>query len=81
MRRGGSRPLVLVGVVAAAAWLGSSAFGGEEEPPPPPPTTTAAPVLKPLRIVFPEGFTRRQMAERVGAVRRSRSRAVTCGRG
>ncbi|HEY7397890.1 MAG TPA: endolytic transglycosylase MltG [Gaiellaceae bacterium] len=32
-------------------------------PPPPPPP-------KPFRIVFPEGFTRAQMAERVGAVAR-----------
>ncbi len=61
--------LVLVGVLGAAAWLGATAFGGEEDPPPPPPTTVAAPVLKTLRIVFPEGYTRRQMAARVGEVR------------
>jgi len=61
--------VVLLGALAAAAWLGASAFGGEEEEPPPPPPTTAAPALKTLRIVFPEGFTRRQMVERVGEVR------------
>jgi UPF0755 protein len=60
---------VLLVLVVAAAWLGSSAFGGDDDPPPPPPTTTAAPVLKTLRIVFPEGFTRRQMIDRVGEVR------------
>jgi UPF0755 protein len=61
--------VVLLAVLGGAAWLGASAFGGEDEPPPPP-TTTAAPVLKTLRIVFPEGYTRRQMADRVGAVHR-----------
>jgi uncharacterized YceG family protein len=57
---------VLLGVLGAAAWLGANAFGGGEEEAPPPPTTTAAPTL---RIVFPEGYTRRQMAARVGEVR------------
>ncbi len=42
-----------------------AACGGESSTPPP--TTTPAP--KVLRIVFPEGFTRAQMVERVGAVR------------
>ncbi len=80
MRRGRSRVwlflrrllalVVLLGVVAAAAWLAlSQARGGDEPevtttaPPPPPPP-------KILRIVFPEGFTRRQMAERIEAVNR-----------
>jgi UPF0755 protein len=62
--------VVLFGLLGGAAWLGASALGGEEEPPPPPPTTVAAPRLKTLRIVFPEGYTRRQMADRVGAVRK-----------
>jgi peptidoglycan lytic transglycosylase G len=35
-------------------------------PPPPPPTTVAAP--KPFRIIFPEGFTRADMAHRVSVV-------------
>ena len=52
--------LIVLAVVAGGAWLGTNAFGGEEEPPPPPQT---------LRIIFPEGYTRRQMADRVGAVR------------
>ena len=51
--------LVLLGVLALAGCSGKAT--------PPPPTTTPAP--KVLRIVFPEGFTRAQMVERVGAVR------------
>ncbi len=53
--------LVLAGVALAAA----GCSGGEKKqaaPPPPPPPP------KPLRIIFPEGFTRRDMAERVTAV-------------
>ena len=51
--------LVLVAAVALAAGCGSD----------PPPTAATVPAPKVLRIVFPEGFTRAQMAERVGAVR------------
>jgi UPF0755 protein len=65
------RRLVAVGVLAAGfaiAWfaVGSVRGGGEE------PTTTAVVVVppRPFRVVFPEGFTREQMAERVGAVAR-----------
>ena len=65
------RRLVALGVLAAGfavAWfaVGSVRGGGEE------PTTTAAAVVppRPFRVVFPEGFTRQQMAERVGAVAR-----------
>jgi UPF0755 protein len=65
------RRLVALGVLAAGfaiAWfaVGSVRGGGEE------PTTTAAAVVppRPFRVVFPEGFTREQMAERVGAVAR-----------
>ncbi len=53
--------VVLAGVALAAA----GCSGGEKKqaaPPPPPPPP------KPLRIIFPEGFTRRDMAERVTAV-------------
>lgn len=62
--------VVLLGVLGGATWLGASALGGEDPPPPPPPTTTAGPVLKTLRVIFPEGFTRLQMANRVGEVRK-----------
>ena len=60
--------LVLVGglvlLLAGAAWalLGG---GGEEKAALPPPV---APPPKPLRIIFPEGFTRAQMADRIGEV-------------
>ena len=58
--------LVLVVVVGAAGWVGVSLVRGEDEPPPPTETT---PPLARLRIIFPEGFTRREMADRVAAVR------------
>ncbi len=51
--------------VAALAAVSLAACGGES---PPPAQTVPAP--KVLRIVFPEGFTRAQMVERVGAVRK-----------
>lgn len=55
--------LVAVGAFAAASWV-----GGEEQEPEP--TVTAPPPLARLRIIFPEGFTIREMADRVAAVRR-----------
>ncbi len=62
----------LLAFLGLAAWLGYGAFaadsaGGSSEPPPA--TTGAAPRLPVLRVVFPEGFTRKEMVERVGAVR------------
>jgi UPF0755 protein len=77
------RRLVALGVVVAGfviAWFAVAAVrGGDKPAPPPPPPTQAAPP-KPFRIVFPEGFTRRQMAERVTAVagiaRRERGKRV-----
>jgi UPF0755 protein len=55
--------LGLVLLLGGAAWavLG----GGEEKAATPPPV---APPPKPLRIIFPEGFTRSQMAVRIGEV-------------
>jgi UPF0755 protein len=58
--------VLLIGVLGAAAWAGASLV--REEAPPPPPTETVPPLAR-LRIIFPEGFTRREMAERVAAVR------------
>jgi len=60
-----------VGAVAVLAILGGGAWAGaslvrEEDPPPPPET---APPLARLRVIFPEGFTRAEMADRVEAVR------------
>ncbi len=62
--------LVLVAVLGGAVWLGSAALGGGDSTPEPTATTVAAPTLKTLRIIFPEGFTRRQMTARVGEVRK-----------
>ncbi|MBM2822998.1 MAG: Endolytic transglycosylase MltG [Thermoleophilia bacterium] len=42
--------------------------GCRHENPPPPPVETTPPLAR-LRIIFPEGFTRREMADRVAAVR------------
>jgi uncharacterized YceG family protein len=55
--------VVAVGVFAATAWV---AGGGDD---PPEPTTTAVSPLARLRIIFPEGFTVAEMADRVAAVR------------
>jgi UPF0755 protein len=63
------RRLVAVGVLVAAfaiAWVAVASVGGGKDKAPPPPTVAAPP--KPFRIVFPEGFTREQMAGRVTAV-------------
>jgi UPF0755 protein len=59
--------LVILGVLGAAGWAGASLVAGEDPPPPPPPETV--PPLARLRIIFPEGFTRGEMADRVAAVR------------
>jgi uncharacterized YceG family protein len=64
----------------AIAWVAVASVGGSDKAEPPPPTTTAVAPPKPFRIVFPEGFTRKQMAGRVTAVaqiaRRERGKRV-----
>jgi len=50
--------------VLGALVFGLAGCGGGDPPPSPP-----KPLPKVLRIVFPEGFTREQMTQRVGAVR------------
>jgi UPF0755 protein len=61
------------------AWVAVASVGGSDEAKPPPPKTAVAPP-KPFRIVFPEGFTRKEMAARVTAVvqiaRRERGKRV-----
>jgi UPF0755 protein len=57
----------LLGTLAVVGLLGSFALGALRESSPPP-APTVAPPPKPLKIVFPEGFTIKQMAERIGAV-------------
>ena len=65
------RLLALAFVVGVVALLVGSAWailggGGGSEPAPTPPPVAAPP--KTLRIIFPEGFTKAQMAERIGEV-------------
>ena len=58
--------LVLAGI-GIAAWMGTSSDADTAAAPA---ATTAPPAPpRPLRIIFPEGFSRAEMAERVGAVR------------
>jgi len=64
------RVIALVGLLAALAVvgvLGTLALGALRESSPPP-APTVAPPPKPLKIVFPEGFTIEQMAQRIAAV-------------
>jgi uncharacterized YceG family protein len=62
------------------AWVAVASVGGSDKAEPPPPTRTAVTPHKPFRIVFPEGFTRKEMAARVTAVaqiaRRERGKRV-----
>lgn len=55
--------LVLLG---AAGFVAASVL---RDDPPPPPVETAPPLAR-LRVIFPEGFTVREMADRVAAVRK-----------
>jgi UPF0755 protein len=58
---------LLLGGLALAGWLVTLAVGGvRDEPEPPPPPVAVKPPA--LTIVFPEGFTRREMADRIKAV-------------
>lgn len=60
---------VVVALVVGGIWLALAAFGGGGSSEPQ--TTSVAIVRpKPLRIVFPEGFTIAQMADRITAVDR-----------
>ena len=62
-----------------ALWLGTGAFGGGGDDEVAPPTTTAVRQPPSLKIVFPEGFTRNEMIQRVGVVRNiaQRKRKIT----
>jgi len=53
-------------VLGAAGWAGAALLRDDSAPPPP---TETAPPLARLRVIFPEGFTRAEMADRVAAVR------------
>jgi uncharacterized YceG family protein len=58
---------VLLALVGVAVWVALAATGGGGSSAPVT-TAVAPPPPKPLRIVFPEGFTIAQMAERITAV-------------
>jgi UPF0755 protein len=60
--------VLAAGALAAIGWGFVRSVGGGEAAPPPPPPTETAPVKPVLRIVFPEGFTREEMAQRVAEV-------------
>jgi uncharacterized YceG family protein len=77
-----SRVLALgavVVVVAVPGFAGAAWVTGGDDPPPPAPPTQTVEQLKRLRVIFPEGFTNREMADRVAAVRQIaiRKRGVT----
>jgi UPF0755 protein len=54
--------------LAALGWAAAVAIGKLRESSAPATTAPPPPPPKPLRIVFPEGFTRREMAERITRV-------------
>jgi UPF0755 protein len=58
--------LVLLAVLAGGAWAGAGLLKGNDAPA----VTTTVPVLQTLHVIFPEGFTRQEMADRVDAVRK-----------
>jgi uncharacterized YceG family protein len=58
--------LAVVAVVALAGFAGAAWLTRDDAPPPPPATEEP---LERLRIIFPEGFTIAEMADRVAAVR------------
>jgi UPF0755 protein len=55
-------------LLAALVIFGIVKLAGNKSAAPPPPTTTAIVQPKPFRIIFPEGMTRADMAQRVEAV-------------
>jgi UPF0755 protein len=61
----------LIAFVGLAAWLGYGTFASDSSQEADPPSATTAPPPPPpvLRVVFPEGFTRKEMVARVAAVR------------
>ncbi|HEX3254437.1 MAG TPA: endolytic transglycosylase MltG [Gaiellaceae bacterium] len=57
-----------LGVLAAIAFAVVGRGGDDSSPTPSQPTTTGPPPKPVLRIIFPEGFTRAEMANRITAV-------------
>ncbi len=69
-RRRAAAAALLVGFLALALWLGTGALGGDGDDEAAPATTAALPKPVILRVVFPEGFTRKEMVKRVAEVRK-----------
>jgi uncharacterized YceG family protein len=71
--------LLAVGVLAAIGWGFATALGGGDDEEAVPPPATTVPQKPVLRIVFPEGFTRTEMATRVAEVNQiaKRKRKIT----
>jgi UPF0755 protein len=67
VRRGVGIALIL-GLLGFFAWLGLTLVGRGGGGSAAPTTVQVVPAPKPLRIIFPEGFTRRDMAKRIAAV-------------
>ena len=61
----------VVAVIGVGVWAATAAVRTDGKKAEPAATTTPSPAAppKPLRIIFPEGFTREQMAERIRAVK------------
>ena len=59
--------VIAIGVLAAATWAGAALMQHDRSRPAP---VSTVPALVRLHVIFPEGFTRAQMAERVAAVRK-----------
>ena len=59
---------LLAGLLAALAWGAAAVVDKVRNRSSAPATTAAPPPPKPFRVVFPEGFTRAQMAARITAV-------------
>ncbi len=63
--------LLLLVFLGFAGWLAVAGIGSvRDRVASPPPAPVVPPPPKPLKIIFPEGFTRREMAARVAAVKR-----------
>jgi UPF0755 protein len=68
-RRRAAAAALLVGFLALALWLGMNALGGGDDEDAAPATTAVVPKPVILRVVFPEGFSRKEMVRRVAEVR------------
>jgi uncharacterized YceG family protein len=66
-RRRAGAALLLLGLLGAGIWAASTLVHGDAKPASTPAATV--PQLVQMRVIFPEGFTRPQMADRVDAVR------------